>query len=104
MTGDKVAEFDLTKIRRLLGANRLGNRAAGAESASGRGVDGRGYIALQNDALALGVCHRIRNGNCRKQRPGIRMQRIQIKRIPAGQLDDNTQVHDRHTAADMAYY
>ena len=56
--------------------------AAGVENASGRGIEGRGHIALKGDPSLHGLG--IRHGRGRKQGLGVRMAGAAVNTFDAG--------------------
>ena len=64
MTGNPVTGADLAKFWLLFGANRCRYGAACAEAATGWRVGRGGYIAFQDDALALALGAGIWDGHC----------------------------------------
>ena len=68
------------------------------------GLAGLGKSPSKKNALPLLLDKRIGHRHCREQRLGIGMQRVGVQRIAVGQLHDLSQVHHRHTIADMAHH
>ena len=95
MTGDVVAGFYFFEFRAFLGADFLGEAAAGAETAAAGRVHRGRNVPFQNDALAVLLDFRVRVGDGGEERLGIGVQRVLVKLVALGQLDDDPQIHHR---------
>jgi len=104
VAGHPVPAAHVSPLGPRFAADALGDRAAGVETAPAGRVDRAGHVALQNDPLPLFFDDRIRHRHRRKERLGIRVQRVAVQVVPARHLDDDAQVHDRHAAADVAHH
>ena len=104
VAGHLVTLADLQQRRLHLRADLLGELAAGAEPATGRRVDRARHVALEADALTAaadrGLLH-VRNG--RDQRLRVRVVRVQVERLPVGDLDDLAEVHHRDLGAEVPH-
>ena len=88
--------------RRLdAGTNVFRERAARAEPAARRRVDGVGRIAL--DRRLVGPLARIHRRPRRQERAGIGMLRIAVDRLDRAQLDDLAEIHDQHAVAEVLH-
>ena len=80
-------------------AARFRDGTTGVKGTAARGVDGRRYVAGENDALALGV--RVHDGN-----GGDESLRVRVLRRTAGSsgvagLHDAAKIHDENATADV---
>ena len=87
------------QFRFLAAADRFGIKAAGVETASGRGVDGGGDVARQYNASFF--VRGVRYGCGREQGLGIRVHGGVVKGGCIGDLDQFAQVHHRHAVTDV---
>jgi hypothetical protein len=71
-------------------------RASGVEVATRRRIDGARHVALEDEALTLAVEPGIGDGDRRKQRIRLGMDRLTVKVCRTGTFDDLAEVHDGH--------
>src|SRR5437868_4579461 len=81
------------------GADVLGERAARAEAAARRRIDGIGRIAL--DGSLVGALARIHRRPRREQSARVGMLRIAVDRLDRPQLDDLAEIHHQHAVAEI---
>ena len=86
--------------RVLLGADRLGDRAAGAEAAAGRRVDRARHVTREHDPGALAARDGLRVG--REEGHRVRVQRPGEELVRGRDLDDAAQVHHGDAVGDVA--
>ena len=83
------------EARSLPGALVGREAASGPERTTARHVEGRRYIALQNDAL-VGLClDGVRHADRRQQGIGVGVDGVRVEFIGVGDLHDAAEVHDR---------
>src|SRR5579863_1468442 len=76
--------------------------AARVKTAARRRIYGRRNVAFEHDSLALTLLDGVWNRNCRQERLRIWMQRIFVKRVAIGKLNDLPDVHDGDARRDVA--
>src|SRR5712691_7794269 len=99
MTAHEVVGGDLFLYRGLHPADGLRILAPGMEMTTRRRVSRVGYFALEDDPV--GAKARIRFGDRRKERLGIRMLRMGEQFFGGRGLHDPADVHHRDTLADV---
>ena len=77
------------------------DRAAGPEATTGRRVNRRRHVALQDYSLSFLL--RIGNGNRRQQRLRVRMKRMRLQVGCVCDLDNAAQVHNRNARRDVLH-
>ena len=103
MTGHPMPRTRLLQRRRHLAAHSgIGDRAARPETAAAGWIGGRRNIALQNRAGVPFIIFRIgyRDGGKKCLRVGVKW--IAVDLVAICQLDNNAQIHDRDSIADMS--
>src|SRR5215831_2984472 len=90
MTRHHMARSHQLLLRLYRGALRLGQRTARMEPAAAWGVDGGGHFAAQNNFFAFDI--RVAREGSRKQRLGIRVQRVVEQLLGAGFFNDLTEI------------
>src|SRR3989338_8683333 len=73
--------------------------AARMEAAARWRMDRTWHIPFKDHPLLHTI--RVRDGNCRQKRPGIRMFGFLVDLVAGGDLDDFSQIHDRHAMTYM---
>src|SRR5690242_20201642 len=100
---DPVPVGALLELWNLLTAERqLPNWTARVEMAAAGWPDRVRDVALQHDPLTLDLWVRDRDG--RQQRLCVGMQRRGIEVARAGDLDDASEVHHRHSRTDVLHH
>ncbi len=94
-----MAASSKLQLRLHLVADILAVAAARMESATRRWVDRAGNVTLEDDSFLFVL--RIRNGHSGKKRPSIRVFSVAVDGLAGGDFDNLSQIHDRHSVADM---
>jgi FtsZ-binding cell division protein ZapB len=97
--GDGVAGGDFAEVGVDAGAVGDGLGAAGVEAAAGGRVDGRGHVALEDDAVAL--VRGVGDGDGGEQGARVGVERVGVQLLGRGHLDDAAEVHDGHAVGDV---
>src|SRR5438874_4280156 len=103
VTGDGMALSPVDQLGLLFGADLLSLPAPRPEPAPGGRVDRTGDVTCQHDALALSLAAGVGDGDRRQQSLSIGMTRPLIDAVPVADLDDLSEVHDRHAVRDVAH-
>jgi hypothetical protein len=90
----------LAPLRDNIGAVFFGNWAARVEAASAGWSDRAGDVAGQDGPAAQAVFLRIGDGDCRKERLGIRMERVFVE--PLDSPSRPSPWHDRYAVTNMS--
>src|SRR5690606_2834031 len=87
-------------LRQLVGELR----APGPEPASRRRVDRRGDVPGEQDPLPGALLARVRNRDRGDERLGVRVRGLREQLLGRRELDNPSQVHDRHPAGDVPHH
>ena len=98
--GNEVVGHQLGQLLRLM-AGLAGIRTARGEAAARPGIDRRGDLALEVDALVRMV--NVRGGNRGEQRLRVGMQRADEQLLRGGGFHQLAQIHDADVVRDVAH-
>ncbi len=99
MTGDVVAGAKLAPFGILLAADIDGDGTAIVEAAGGRGIEGRGNVAGENDPVASALNGRVWDGDGGEEGLSVGVEGFAVEGVAGGKLDDLTKVHDGDAVA-----
>ena len=102
MAGHAVVGLHLGKRRHDLVATLDLREATAGETASRWGIDGRGDVAFEDDALALGG--RIDRRDGREQRLGVGRQWVGVQRLLRRDLHHLAEVHHAHAVGHVLHH
>ena len=99
-----MVRFYFAKLWNYSRAIFVGYRTTGVEHTTTGRVQRAGNFSGEQDSLALGVQHRIRDGHRREQSFGVGVDRIPVDLVPLGHLQHVTQIHHAHAVADVTHH
>ena len=99
VTGYPVLATEVSELWQLLFADVDCHMTPWVKGAAAWGVCRAGNVSAKDDSGPSPIHHRIRDGYRREQRNGVGMERIGVELIARSDLNDLSQIHDRHPVA-----